>query len=254
MIKAAVIIPARLKSERFPNKLLHTFCGKSIIQTVIDNTKKLNFSNRIILATKDTELIKIGKQNNLEIFETTARYGTEKIFNYYKQNPNYDYYISIPADEPTLNPDELNKFWEKQKLSLPHNFIDTSSIGTFYTDFYCLKDLISTLSCKIVTNKKNFALYFSRNIIPATKNNSHFLPLSEYKKHVGVFIFPQSILKYLGSILWNTEKSKLAEFEGLEQNRFLDFGIDIIVYKIFHIGFGIDQPHQIKLLEKRLSQ
>ncbi len=241
----AIIIPARLESKRFPNKLLAKFNGKSILQNVIDYTKQFKFPNsKIILATEDQKLIDIGTENGLDIFKTTARCGTEKAYQYYLQFSEYDQYITIPSDEPYINPKEVNKAYD----SLDYKY--ETEITTFYTKFYKSSDFFSSLSCKVVANQRGYALYFSRAWIPSKKDYStHF---GDYKKHVGIFIFYNLFFRSnFGPSLWSEKISKLEEVEGLEQNRFLDFGISVRLLEIFHKGFGIDLPSQIPLLEER---
>jgi len=251
-LKIATIIPARLESKRFPNKLLAKFNGKSILQNVINYTKQFNFpNNQIILATEDQALIDIGIKNKLDIYFTSARCGTEKAYQYFLQHQNYDYYITIPADEPFIDPNEINKVLQFNK------YINCLEILTLYTKFYRLMDLESNLSCKIVADQNDYALYFSRTCIPSSKKlyKSYSLetyPLKEYKKHVGIFIFPRLFLMTYGANLWNQKDSKLAEIEGLEQNRFLEFGFKIKLKEIKHYFFGIDVPSQIPILEQRL--
>jgi 3-deoxy-manno-octulosonate cytidylyltransferase (CMP-KDO synthetase) len=249
-MRIAVVIPARLQSTRFPNKLLAEFRGKSILQNVIDYTKKFNLAAEkmdIILATSDDKLIEIGKKNNLKIFETEGSCGTEKVYNVYKAYAkNYDYYISIPADEPYFNPKNLNEF-EFPPVD------DCQNIITFYCDFYNKYDLKSFLSCKVITNPYNQAVYFSRNIIPVAKDGS-ILPLNCYKKHIGIFIFSKMVFDLFGSKMWDNRKSFLAQAEGLEQNRFIEFEFPIWTCWFDHIGFGIDEEWQIPILESRIDQ
>jgi 3-deoxy-manno-octulosonate cytidylyltransferase (CMP-KDO synthetase) len=247
-MKIATIIPARLKSKRFPNKLLAKFNGKSILQNVIDYTKQFNFpNNNIILATEDQELIEIGLENGLEIFKTSARCGSEKAYNYYKYDDTYNYYLTVPADEPCINPNEINKTLDFEN----HEWLD---ITTFYTKFYEFNDVYSDLSCKIITNQKDYALYFSRSIIPYLKSYplGTEVPLCDYKKHVGIFVFSNNFFHLYGDKLWDDRVSKLADIESLEQNRFLDLEFRVRLLEIKHKGFGVDMPFQISVLEKRL--
>ena len=249
-MKIATIIPARLESKRFPNKLLAKFNGKSILQNVIDYTKQFNFpNNQIILATEDQALIDIGIKNKLDIYFTSARCGTEKAYQYFLQHQNYDYYITIPADEPFIDPNEISR-------ALNFDKYEWLEITTFYTYFCHQNDLLSNLSCKIVADQNDYALYFSRAVIPSLKNNyqlDKYYAFEKYKKHVGIFIFSNKFFKFNGSELWNQRDSKLAEIEGLEQNRFLEFGFKVKLLKIVHKSFGIDVPSQIPILEQRLS-
>lgn len=243
------IIPVRLSSERFPNKHLQNFNGKPIIQHVIDYTKKLDFINRVVIATEDEKMKEYEKEVD-EVFLMEpggARCGSERTYRYYLRNNVFDYYFSIPADEPVIDSTEVNRGWSE--LS---KILEDESVGTFYTDFYNKDDLNDIRSCKIVNDEER-VLYFSRSVIPIQKNGE-IADLSVYKKHIGIHVFPKKLLKYLGQELWGDWISPLSEVESLEQNRFLQFGLDVYLQKIKHIGFGIDTIDQITKLEQRINE
>jgi 3-deoxy-manno-octulosonate cytidylyltransferase (CMP-KDO synthetase) len=243
-MKSVAIIPARVKSSRFPNKILHNFDGKRIIDKVINNVNKLDFVDDIIIATDDIMLGKELKSIHSCVSDyhiTDACCGTHRVFKYYEKNPGYDYYISIPSDEVALNPKEINKTISNIK-------IDYNEITSFYTKFYCKEDLHSCLSCKIVTTELDYMVYNSRTIVPVKKDGSIF-NLDYYKKHVGIFIFPKEIFETYGESLWK----HTTDIESLEQNRFLQRKVNIKMYETNHIGFGIDVKSQIKKLEERIK-
>ena len=242
-MSVVAIIPARLKSNRFPNKLLTKFLGKYIIDHVIENTLKLDFVNDVVVATDSFDITTHvrKKYQQIEVVHIhSACCGTHRVYKYYTLNNSYDFYLSIPCDEPVINPDEINNYVRKNRLM-------DSYITTFYTKFYNKNDLESPLSCKIVTDDHGFMLYNSRAIVPVQKDGTT-LPLEEYKKHVGIFIFPNWVLQRFGQEFWSQSK----DLESLEQNRFLQFNISIMTKEIKHIGFGIDVPSQIKQLETRM--
>ena len=248
-MKIAVIIPARYESTRFSGKLMVELNGKPIIEHDIENAKKIKGIDKIILATSDEVLIKITKKYNVPVAIVDARCGSEKAYEYYKINQNFDYYISIPADEPSLNPDEVSRFISD--LQTKDFVMIHFDIATFYSDFYDKDHLLSHLSCKIAANRYECAQYFSRSIIPSTKSGE-ILSLENYKKHIGVFIFSKEFFELYGKALWDDWESEITDRESLEQNRFIDFGSRVKLYKIKHTGFGIDSPEQIKLLEQRI--
>lgn len=245
----AAVIPARLKSKRFPNKLLYPFLGKPIIGHVINNVLKLKFVNKIIVATEDKEIKDYVKENypTVEVAMIfNCRCGTERTFQYYIKNQKFDYYLSFPSDEPCIDVQEINNLWKQ--LSRNHK----DEIVTFYSKFFCFEDLKSVLSCKIITSANDYMIYNSRSIIPVDKSGN-CISLDKYKKHVGIFIFSKELLMKKGRELWGSWLSFSADITGLEQNRFIDYGIKVKMYKIKHIGFGIDSPKQVKILETRIK-
>jgi len=243
-MRAVAIIPARLKSKRFPNKLIKRFNGKRIIDHVIQNTMRLNFVDDVVIASDDREfaLSLCSKYPELRGFNISkAMCGSQRAYHLYLKDRGYDIYVSIPADEPAIDPSEVNKVFNKKSK------IFTDEIITFYTKFYCLEDLTSPLSCKIVSCEKNYMIYNSRNVVPVNKDAT-YLELEQYKKHVGIFCFPNRVFKEYGDLWKNT-----SNIESLEQNRFMQRFIHVRLIEMKHIGFGIDTQEQIKKLESRLK-
>ena len=265
-MKVCGVSPARLESQRFPNKLLAEIDGVKVIDRVIINALQLNFIDKLILASDSKELINYCKINypKVEIFEMydiKVSCGSERIKYVYQNNNSYDYYISIPADEPLLNPIEINSVFNKYYNSkdLYQQSINELYIRTFYSDFKSIKRLESLNSCKIVSRskyfkfqnkkyKEEFVLYFSRNVIPYSKTG--MLNIEKYKKHIGIFIFPRDML--FKNDLWNPTKN--AENEGLEQNMFIENDVKVGLIKINHNYYGVDKQEDIKELENLLGE
>lgn len=243
------IIPVRLKSDRFPEKHLQRVSGKPILDRVIEYTKSLEFIDHIVLATEDDKLESYKDQVD-EFFlmkPDSVRCGAERAYEYFKRNQDFNRYITIPADEPYINNNSLESAFRKCDA-----YLENEEIATFYTKFYNEEDLRDKRSCKITLDEDR-VLYFSRSIIPIRKDGD-IAELSVYNKHVGVFVFSHHFLKFLGEELWGDWKSELADIESLEQNRFLQFGIDVRAYEMKHIGFGIDTADQIQKMEERLKE
>lgn len=244
-MKNIAIIPARLKSSRFPEKLIQKLNGERIIDIIIKNTLKFNFIQDVIVCSDDADFGKELAQEHPELkgylAPIDACCGSHRAYHTWNYMPEYDNYITIPADEPGVNPDEINKTFSKINFN-------EGDIITLYTQFFNNQDLISPLSCKIVTDNKNNMLYNSRNVVPINKNGT-FLELYKYKKHLGIFVFPKTTLERYNERLWLDSD----DIESLEQNRFVQHNIKIKMFETKHIGFGIDVEEQIKLLEERLK-
>lgn len=233
------IIPVRLKSERFPNKLVQPLLGKPIIKHVVEHAREFNFIDKLVIATDFPE---IEGYIDVEVFKMKEKVwcGSQRAYHYYLQNPQYDNYISIPADEPMLDPNEINKSY-KNKSDYP--------IHTFYSPFYSQDKLEERSSCKIVGNDK--ALYFSRSVIPSSKGGN--LPLDYFKRHIGIFVFTNEIMQQ-GDKLWSNYKGSCAQTESLEQNIFIENGFDVGLIKTKHKWWGIDLPEHIKEIEEQYGK
>lgn len=233
------IIPVRLGSERFPDKLLQPLLGKPILQRTIENALQFDFINKLVIATED-DLPDYVKDYDVEIFRVRSKTwcGSQKASLYYNKDDKFENYISIPADEPMLDPVEINKSFHSTQLKYP--------IHTFYSDFHSEERLNSRSSCKIASSK-NRAIYFSRSVIPMSKSGDGV----EHKKHIGIFIFNNSTIKVN---LWSNYEGSLAQTESLEQNIFIENGYKVGLIKTEHKYCGVDTPEDVEYIEKLYKQ
>ena len=82
------------------------------------------------------------------------------------------------------------------------------------------------------------------NVIPIQKDGNFNFKLC--KKCVGIKVF-----SYKGIQSLYDKKSCLDKVESLEELKYVELGFKVKLHKIKHIGFGIDIPSQVKLLENR---
>src|SRR5690606_25450976 len=95
---------------------------------------------------------------------------------------------------------------------------------------------------KVVTDKYNNALYFSRSPIPFNRGESE----PDFFKHIGVYAFSfQAIPEIM-----NLEQCKLEKTEALEQLRWLYHGFKIRMLMSDEQGVAVDSPEDLKAVEK----
>lgn len=225
-----------------------------MIERVIINAISTNIFTKLILAVDSIDtynkLFDLTKKYNIgmHVVKHKVSCGSERAYYihtaYESMGDYYDYYVTIPADEPFIIPKNIKKTWNKFLKN--HN---KEHIFTLYSKFNYLDRIKSKLSCKIVFNSKNEALYFSRSIIPIRKNGTK-LHYNEYNKHLGIFIFHNDFLKKNKLLPW--KKNDLALIEGLEQNAFLYNGFTIKMLKTNHPFYGVDSKNMIKKLARRV--
>jgi 3-deoxy-manno-octulosonate cytidylyltransferase (CMP-KDO synthetase) len=235
-----LIIPYRLKSSRFPNKYISDFLGLPLIEHSLKLCEGLG--GIIVTAPKEDfvkEVFDLQEKYGFQFIPTSpdCKTGTDRVIEISRKIRD-DYYIMIPADEPLIDKEEFKQVLYKEQLD---------DFNTCYTDFYSEEDCVSNLSAKIVSTWDDYLLYQSRNIIPIQKSGE--FDYKKCKKQVGIKIFSQKGLDELYKL--NHRETQLDKFEGLEELRIIELGFKVKLYKIKHIGFGIDIPEQVKLLEDR---
>jgi 3-deoxy-manno-octulosonate cytidylyltransferase (CMP-KDO synthetase) len=95
---------------------------------------------------------------------------------------------------------------------------------------------------KVVIDKNNFALYFSRSLIPFDRDKEG----CEYLKHIGIYGYKREfLLKFT-----QTDESFLEKTEKLEQLRALENGYKIKVLKTDYNNISIDTEEDLILAEK----
>ena len=105
------------------------------------------------------------------------------------------------------------------------------------------KEINNSNCVKVITDKDNFALYFSRSVIPF---NRSFNKKLNYYKHKGVYAFRKAtLLEFTNLPILNLEES-----EKIECLRFLEHGKKIKMVESNVQGVEIDTPSD---LEKAIS-
>jgi len=242
-MKCLGVIPVRLESSRYLNKALEAkIMLKPILGWVIEYAQRINFLDKLIVATNDNAVKYYVLKNykDVEVVSTTrGNSGTHRAYlayNYKRFYKKYDRMITFPVDEPLVSYNEINK--------LDLNF--KGDISTLYTNFFNREDLTSKSSCKIVSTIDNYMLYSSRAVIPSPPSESDsLLQILIYKKHVGVFIFKKKFL------VNNKGCWAISENESLEQNKFVLGGAKVKLQGINHPYFGVDNKEDVKKLEDR---
>ncbi len=147
--------------------------------------------------------------------------------------------MNIQGDEPLLEPDLVDTLARtlREDASLP-----MITAGSPLDDPALIAD---PNIVKLVLNRHNNALYFSRSPIPFRRTPGD---LPTYR-HLGLYGYRVDFLQHFISL----PPSALEEAEGLEQLRALEDGATIRVHLTEHEAIGLDSPDQIPLIESLLA-
>lgn len=172
----AVIIPARYASTRFPGKPLTKIGGKPMIEWVIINACKSKLADRVIVATEDKRIfdfVKLLAHKKVEVYLTIPEHkcGTDRICEVVRRMPDIKYVVNLQGDEPLMPPEYIDKVLEplvspgSQDIQTPETFIVSLVAQVTSQDEVNNPNLV-----KVVMDKKGFALYFSRSLIPYNRS------------------------------------------------------------------------------------
>lgn len=246
-MKILAIIPSRYGSTRFPGKPLVNIEGKTMIHRVYERSS-LAFKH-VCVATDDQrifdEVVRFG--GDVVMTSSAHRSGTDRCFEALKivekrDSAQYDIVVNVQGDEPFISPDEL--------LELVNCFNSSSTkIATLVKKFSPEEDIFSPNTPKVVISKENFALYFSRNVIPYQRgeDSKNWNMKFPYYKHIGLYAFTRDTLAAISKL----ESTPLENAEQLEQLRWLENGFSIKVAVTQHVSYSIDTPEDIQGLISR---
>lgn len=237
-MKITGIIPSRYNSSRFPGKPLADIGGKTMIRRVYEQATQAKLLNDVIVATDDERIAEEVKSFGGKVQMTSANHsnGTERCAEVAKKIDT-DIVINIQGDEPFIEPVQIDL--------LAECFADSNTqIATLIRKIDWDDELKNPSRIKVVLNKKNEAMYFSRSIIPNPISKQHFDEL-EFYLHIGIYGFKKNVLLDLVQLA----PTPLEGTESLEQLRWLENGYKIQCKTTSHISIAIDTPEDIENLQ-----
>lgn len=242
-MKILGIIPSRYGSTRFPGKPLIEIDGQSMVQRVYNQAKKCDELNEVVVATDDQRIFDHVADFGGKAVMTSSQHqsGTDRCNEVLaKMDNNYDVVINIQGDEPYIDPMQIQQLCEC--------FIDPKTdIATLIKKINSIDSLFNENKVKVVINKDNVALYFSRNPVPFLKNEpkDNWLNNHVFYKHIGIYGYRTEALMQITQL----PVSVLEQAEGLEQLRWLENGFVIKTAETKIEAISIDSPEDLKKLK-----
>ena len=228
-----IIIPARLKSTRFPNKVLTQING---IPMVIRTAMLAQKVDDTVVACDDSSIVDICAQYKIPSVLTSNAHesGTDRIAECARilKLRSSEIVINLQADEPFLEIEVIQAL-----KHLMHN-TKTPFMGSC-TKIITQDEAQDPNLVKVVLNANNEAIYFSRAKIPYNRDN---LDSVIYYGHLGLYAFSAESLQEFCTL----PKSTLESIEKLEQLRALENGKTIAMAKVESKSFGIDTQEDLE--------
>ena len=244
-MKFIAIIPARYASTRFPGKPLAMLGGKPVIQRVYEQATAV--LGEAYVATDDERIFQAVEAFGGRAVMTRSdhRSGTDRIEEAAEKiQTNADVIINVQGDEPFIQASQIK--------TLMHLFDDpTTQIGTLGKRFETMEAAKNSNSPKIVCDRRGFALYFSRSVIPFVrgKEESTWMEHYPFLKHLGIYAYRRKALHEVTQLA----QTPLEIAESLEQLRWLENGYRIRVGITDVETVGIDTPEDLQRAEEFLK-
>lgn len=260
----AIIIPARYASTRFPGKPLALLGDKPMIQHVHDKAVAAVGGDpdvRIMVATDDARIETYCKKHDMEVVMTpeTCRTGSDRVIEAADKMGlmSDDIVINLQGDVPLLHVDilkaVLEEFWNQPatKVATPVKRLRWDELDSLRES----KKTTPFSGTTVAISTQNRALWFSKNIIPAIRNEEKLRAAGKFSpiyQHVGLYGYQVSVLERFTNMAEGTYEA----LEGLEQLRFIENYIPIQCIEIhpdLPIHHGIDSPEDLERAKKILA-
>jgi len=242
------VIPSRWASSRFPGKPLASIAGKPMIQWVYERTARATKILQTIVATDDQRIADVVKSFGGRVAMTPSDLpsGTDRVARVVA-DMDVDAVINVQGDEPLIEPEAVDLLVDTLLQD------DHTPMATLARRITKADELENYNSARVVIDRDNNALYFSRVPLPFArdlKNKHDWVAHFPYYDHIGIYAYRKDFLMQYSSL----PVSILEQAEKLEQLRALENG-----YKI-KVGIGefmpicVDVPQDVDRVEQRIRE
>ena len=245
-MKVIGIIPSRFGSSRFPGKPLAILAGKPLVAWVVEAVKKSSCLDDVLVATDDDRIVSAVEQYGGKAVMTPSDLpsGTDRIACAAGDFADDDILVNIQGDEPLLDPALVDALVMKLKND------PRWSMATAVTPIKTQEDLAAKSVVKVVLDRDDGAMYFSRSVIPCNRDAECDLSSGLYVRHLGIYAYRGEFLRrYIAE-----KPCQLENTEKLEQLRALWMGAKIAVVRTEDEGVGVDTPEDAERVAEILAK
>ena len=225
----SALIPARLNSTRLEKKLIKNLDGIPLIVRTYQNICSTKLFDEVVVVTDSDEIINVLKEFDIKFLKSKQDHntGTDRIAEFSKRFKS-DIIINVQGDEPFVLKEDLSKIINTFKNDI-ENKINVISLMTKLTS---VEEINNPNNVKVVVDKNNNSLMFSRSIIPYKRVENNV----NYFKHIGIYAFRNSFLNKFKKF----KQTNLELTEMIEALRIIEHGYNIHMIEIDHEQISID--------------
>ncbi len=239
-LKIIAMIPARFEASRFPGKLMQDLAGKTVIRRTYEAALNTNLFEEVYVVTDSDEIFAEIKSFGGKAIKSKKEHecGSDRIAEAV-MDMNLDIVVNVQGDEPFIDRESLVKLLNVFRED-DAGIIDLASLKTAMTES---DEITNPNNVKVITNKNDFALYFSRFPIPYPRNTDARVT---YFKHIGIYAFRKEAL----IDFYNFPMLPLEAAEKIEAIRYLEYAKNIKMIETSHQTIGIDTPEDLEKARK----
>lgn len=235
--KVLAVLPARYASTRLPGKPLLPIGHRAMIHHVYDRVRECNDIDRVVIATDHRKIAEYCDSKGLQYEMTREDHlsGTDRVAEVSERYPEYDIVVNVQGDEPMIAPTQITELVQRMQLG--------ADIATQCVRILDADALFDYNVVKVASNLRGDALYFSRQAIPALRDEPYqqWMHHVDYYQHVGIYAYQRYILHEIVQL----QPSRMEQAESLEQLRWLEHGYNITVVETKHRSIGVDTAEDL---------
>lgn len=244
-MKAIGIIPARMGASRFPGKPMAALLGLPMVGHCYHRTRLAPGLNAAYVATCDDIIADYvrGIGGNAVMTATSHNRATTRTAEALEiiereTGERVDIVVMVQGDEPLILPETIGE-------TLVHFADPAVEIVNVMSRLRTLEAFVDKNNVKVVVNRNNDALYFSREAIPSPWKGWEKLP--RYMQ-TGIIAFRRDVLLRFNAM----EETPLEQYESVDMNRVLETGGRIRMVLTEALTIGVDTAEELVEAEKHL--
>ena len=220
--------------------------GQPLVTWVVEAAKKAARLDDVIVATDDERIrdsvVRYGGKAVMTPSELPS--GTDRVACAAGDFADDDVIVNIQGDEPLIDPALIDALAARLVADPKWD------MATAVTPIANERDLRAKTVVKVVLDRDDGALYFSRAVIPASRDTPEDPATGLYVRHLGIYAYRGAFLRrFIAEAPCELEKT-----EKLEQLRALWMGAKIAVIRTADEGVGVDTPEDAERVAAILAE
>ena len=206
-----------------------------MIQRVYESTARAAGVDRVVVATDDERIRSAVRKFGGEVVMTSPKHpsGTDRIAEV-ARTLDADVIVNVQGDLPLLDPKMVSE------VVAPVRDDDNLPMATLQTPIRDIEELHNPNVVKVVSDRDNFALYFSRSPIPTWRDGVRGPILAQ--RHIGLYVYQRDFLLAFARLM----PTPLEEAERLEQLRALEWGFRIKMIEVPEASIEVDTAQDLE--------
>ena len=239
----SALIPARLNSTRLEKKLIKNLGGIPVIVRTYQNICSTKLFDEVVVVTDSDDIINVLKKFDIKFLKSKQDHntGTDRIAEFSKKFKS-DIIINVQGDEPFVLKEDLSKIINTFKNDIENKI----NVISLMTKLISVEEINNPNNVKVVVDKNNNSLMFSRSIIPYNRVENNV----NYFKHIGIYAFRNSFLNKFKKF----KQTNLELTEMIEALRIIEHGYNIHMIEIDHEQRSIDTIEDFNKAKSMLNK